>query len=228
MSTQGIAVLANTLQTNGGAIRSAETRADAELPHVALDHDPAHKVDWQKSAPAAEFPSVSVSDARAAEGEAVEFTVSLSEASDEQVTVDYATSNGTAESGTDFTAGSGTLTFSANDTSETVRVETADDSADEEDETFTLTLSNPAGATLDDAEATGTIEDDDEALAALTGGVPRDADRARRRPAVQLRDPVQRGVRGAAPDGARGRGAGGDGRAPGGREAQYTGRERSS
>ena len=113
-------------------------------------------------------PSVSVSDARAAEGEAVEFTVSLSEASDEQVTVDYATSDGTAESGTDFTAGSGTLTFSANDTSETVRVETADDSADEEDETFTLTLSNPAGATLDDAQATGTIEDDDEALAALT------------------------------------------------------------
>ncbi len=161
ISTKGIAVLANTLQANGGAIRSAETQADAELAHVGLGHDPAHKVDWRKSAPAAELPSVSVSDARAAEGEAVEFTVSLSEASDEQVTVDYATSDGTAESGTDFTAGSGTLTFSANDTSETVRVETADDSADEEDETFTLTLSNPAGATLNDAEATGTIEDDD-------------------------------------------------------------------
>ena len=127
-------------------------------------------------------PAVSVSDARAAEGEAVEFTVSLSEASDEQVTVDYATSDGTAESGTDFTAGSGTLTFSANDTSETVRVETADDSADEEDETFTLTLSNPAGATLDDAEATGTIEDDDGALAALTAafhGMPAEHDGGR-------------------------------------------------
>ena len=161
ISTKGIAVLANTLQANGGAIRSAETQADAELAHVGLGHDPAHKVDWQKSAPAAELPSVSVSDARAAEGEAVEFTVSLSETSDEQVTVDYATSDGTAESGTDFTAASGTLTFAANDTSETVRVETADDSADEEDETFTLTLSNPAGATLNDAEATGTIADDD-------------------------------------------------------------------
>ena len=114
-----------------------------------------------------ETPALSVSDARAVEGEAVEFTVSLSAASDEQVTVDYATSDGTAESGTDFTAASGTLTFAAGATTQTVRVETADDSADEADETFALTLSNPAGATLGDAEATGAIEDDDEALAAL-------------------------------------------------------------
>ena len=113
-------------------------------------------------------PVVSVSDARAVEGEMVEFTASLSARSDEQVTVDYATSDGTAESGTDFTAASGTLTFAANATSQTVRVQTAQDSADEEDETFTLELSNPSGATLGDAAATGTIEDDDESLAPLT------------------------------------------------------------
>ena len=113
-------------------------------------------------------PAVSVSDASAVEGETVEFTVSLSAASDEQVTVDYATSGGTAESGTDFTAASGTLTFAANATSQTVRVQTAQDSADEEDETFTLELSNQSGATLDDAAATGTIKDDDESLAPLT------------------------------------------------------------
>ena len=113
-------------------------------------------------------PAVSVSDAGAVEGEMVEFTVSLSAASDERVTVDYATSGGTAESGTDFTAASGTLTFAANATSQTVRVQTAEDSADEKDETFTLALSNPSGATLGDAEATGTIEDDDESLPPLT------------------------------------------------------------
>ena len=117
--------------------------------------------------PPADLPALSVSDARAVEGEAIEFTVSLSAASGEAVTVDYATSDGTAESGTDYTAASGTLTFAAGATSETVRVETADDSEDEDDETFTLTLSNPSGATLDDAEATGAIEDDDEP-AALT------------------------------------------------------------
>ena len=126
-------------------------------------------VDWPvtNSAPAPDAPALSVSDARAAEGEAVEFTVSLSAASSGQVTVDYATSDGTAESGTDYTAVSGTLTFAAGTTSKTVRVETTEDSADENDETFTLTLSNAGGATLGDATATGTIEDDDEP-AALT------------------------------------------------------------
>ena len=112
-------------------------------------------------------PAVSVSDASAAEGDAVAFTVSLSAASSRQVTVDYATSGGTATSGTDFTAESGTLTFAANETSKTVSVATTDDSVDEDDETFTLTLSSPANATLGDATATGTINDNDESLPAV-------------------------------------------------------------
>ena len=109
-------------------------------------------------------PTVSVSDASATEGDAVEFTVSLSAASAQQVTVEYATSGGTAESGTDFTAASGSLTFGANETSKTVSVATTNDSVDEEDETFTLTLSSPTNATLGDATVTGTINDDDESL----------------------------------------------------------------
>ena len=72
-------------------------------------------------------PAVSVADASATEGSAVVFTVSLSEASSQQVTVAYATSGGTATSGTDFTAASGTLTFAANETSKTVSVATTDD-----------------------------------------------------------------------------------------------------
>ncbi len=106
-------------------------------------------------------PVLGVADASAAEGSAVEFTVSLSEASSESVTVEYATSGGTATSGTDFTAASGTLSFAANETSKTVSVATTDDSDDEENETFTLTLSSPTNATLGDSTATGTIEDDD-------------------------------------------------------------------
>ena len=108
------------------------------------------------------LPTVGASDASASEGDAVEFTVSLSAASSQQVTVQYATSDGTAESGTDFTAASGTLTFGANETSKTVSVATTSDSADEENETFTLTLSSPTNATLGDATATGTINDDDD------------------------------------------------------------------
>ena len=122
-------------------------------------------------------PALSVSDARAAEGEAVEFTVSLSAASAEEATVDYATSDGTAESGTDYTGASGTLTFAAGATTQTVRVETAGDSTDEDDETFALTLSNPSGATLSNASATGTIED---GLTASFEGLPEAHDGAKR------------------------------------------------
>ena len=106
-------------------------------------------------------PALSVADASATEGSAVVFTVSLSPASTDQVTVAYATSGGTATSGTDFTASSGTLTFAANETSKTVSVATTDDTTDEENETFTLTLSSPTNATLGTATATGTINDND-------------------------------------------------------------------
>ena len=47
-SSQGIAVLANTLELNGGTIRSASSQADADLSHPGKEHDdPQHKVDWQ-------------------------------------------------------------------------------------------------------------------------------------------------------------------------------------
>ena len=46
-STQGIAVLENTLDLNGGAIQSTATQAGADLSHTGLEHDPSHKVDWQ-------------------------------------------------------------------------------------------------------------------------------------------------------------------------------------
>ena len=114
------------------------------------------------------LPALSVSDARAVEGDAVAFTVSLSAANAQQVTVGYATSGGTATSGTDFTAESGTLTFAANETSKTLSVATTEDSVDEDDETFTLTLTSPTNATLDDATATGTIRDNDTTATPLT------------------------------------------------------------
>ena len=108
-------------------------------------------------------PTISVSDTSATEGSAVVFTVSLSAASSQQVSVAYATSGGSATSGTDFSETSGTLTFAANETSKTVSVATTEDSDHEADENFTLTLSNPTYATLGDATAIGTINDDDEA-----------------------------------------------------------------
>ena len=103
------------------------------------------------------------------------FTVSLSRSSGNNVTVDYATSDGTATAGADYTATSGTLTISAGSTSATVNVTVLDDSHDDGGETLTLTLSNPTNATLDDATATGTIDNADALPAALVARFGRSA-----------------------------------------------------
>ena len=114
-------------------------------------------------------PVIELSPSAAGEGDAVTFTVTLAPAATQEVTVNYATSvaAGDTAAQTDFAAGSGTLTFAVGDTQQTFVVSTLDDSIDESDETFTVTLDNvsPAGAaTLPaDPTATGTITDDDEA-----------------------------------------------------------------
>ena len=106
---------------------------------------------------------LSVADARANEGAgaSVAFEVSLSSAATETVTVDYATADGTAEAGADYTATSGTLIFAAGETAKTVSVPVLDDAVDEGEETFTLRLSNATGARIRDGEAVGTIVNDD-------------------------------------------------------------------
>ena len=111
---------------------------------------------------------LSVAAASASEGDPVEFTVTLSPVSGREVTVEWATSVETgdnATAGTDFTAASDTLTFMPGDTTATFTVQTTADTVDEDDETFTVTLSNPSSsATLaTDPTATGTIRDDDTA-----------------------------------------------------------------
>ena len=119
-------------------------------------------------------PTVTVADAMATEGGKVEFAVTLTAVSGRDVTVDYATSVGTdqtATSGTDFTAANGTLTILAADATDTgtIEVQTTEDSTDEDDETFTLTISNPTNATLGTkTAAAGTIEDDDGTMMPVT------------------------------------------------------------
>ena len=107
---------------------------------------------------------LSVNDASASEEDdsTIDFTVNLSPASVESVTVSYDTANGTATAGNDYTAASGTLTFNAGQTTKTLRVSIIDDDLHETDETFTLTLSNPTGAEINDATATGTITNSDQ------------------------------------------------------------------
>ena len=107
-------------------------------------------------------PMVSLADAGVSEGTAtLGFTATLSRASGAPVTVGYSTANGTAVAGSDYVGGSGTVTFAAGQTSQTVNVGVIGDTTVESDETFTVTLSNPSGATVSRAVATGTILNDD-------------------------------------------------------------------
>jgi hypothetical protein len=91
----------------------------------------------------------------------VSFVVSLSQAASSTVSVGYATANGTAAAGSDYTATSGTLSFTAGQTSRVVTVPVLGDATIEADETFNVNLSSAAGATIADGQGVGTIRNDD-------------------------------------------------------------------
>ena len=107
------------------------------------------------------------------------YTVSLSPAGvtpTSDLTVSYGTANGTATAGTDYTAKSGTLMFTnAAAGSQTFKVDTTEDSYDDDGETFTVSISSPLGGggaspTIGTGKATvtTTITDDDAAISGIT------------------------------------------------------------
>ena len=109
-------------------------------------------------------PSLSINDVSYTETSSASnatFTVTLSEASDQDVTVDYASSDVSTTAGSDYTASSGTVTISAGATSATFTVPILVDTLDESNETATVTLSNASNASINDATGTLTIVDDD-------------------------------------------------------------------
>ncbi len=107
--------------------------------------------------------ALTVADARAEEGidKTLDFAVSLSRAASRPVRVAYATADGTARAGADYTRTRGTLKFAPGETLKTVRVPVLDDAHDEGEETLTLRLSKASRARLADRVATGTIENAD-------------------------------------------------------------------
>ena len=119
------------------------------------------------------IPTASIAAASAVEGQAVRFTVTLSSGTSASVSVawtasvgsgDTATLSASAPGGADFTTTSGTVSFTANQTTKTFDVPTTNDTVDEPNETFTVTLSSPSNATLSTTAATaaGTITDNDD------------------------------------------------------------------
>jgi hypothetical protein len=99
--------------------------------------------------------------------------VSRTEGTTGTVNVNYATTNdGTATTGIDFTAASGTLTFLDGETTKTFTVSVNDDQNAEQTEWINLVLSNPiGGATLGANNSIINITDDDSAASAEISGV---------------------------------------------------------
>ena len=119
------------------------------------------------------FPELSIEDVSAGEeAGSMDFTVSLSPKSTQTVTVRYAITNDTARRGPDYTASpaTATLTFAPGEEQKTISASLIDDNLDEDDETFTVTLSNlnPPEVQLAQDRATGTIRDNDEAALSIT------------------------------------------------------------
>ena len=132
--------------------------------------DPSDAVSTNAATPMT-LPTLSVADAEAFEGDDVEFTVTLSEAATEEVTATWTATIGSddtaflADLGYGPMAMTGTVTIAVNATTGTFPVHTTDDHTDEEDETFTVTLSSPSpnAQLATDPTAQGTIKDNDAA-----------------------------------------------------------------
>ncbi|WPB85657.1 Calx-beta domain-containing protein [Sediminicoccus rosea] len=123
------------------------------------------------AAPAPVLPGLSIADAFLTEGDAgsalMNFTVSLSAAAAEAVTVQYGTANGSALAGLDYQALSGSLTFAPGEVSKVLSVAILGDTLREGTESFALNLTAPTGARLADGAALGSIRDNDAPASTL-------------------------------------------------------------
>ena len=124
---------------------------------AALAEDSAEGVILDRSDP----PKLSIGDTSAVEGETAVFDVTAVGARRGAITVNFATGDGAALAGEDYESASGQLTFAPDDRSLQVAVRVLDDALDEPDETFSVVLYSPEGASLVDEEGTATVIDDD-------------------------------------------------------------------
>ena len=192
-ATDGSAVSGQDYRATRGTLTLAPGRTKGAISVLALDDasdEPSETLSMTLSSPTNATldvssargkildndvpPGLSVADASGEEGSTLEFLVSVSSPSGRTVEVNYKTSNGTALSGQDYQAVTGTLTFAPGEASGTVSVSALADALGESSETFALTLSSPVHATLSDASADGTIIDKDVrpelSVAGVSGG----------------------------------------------------------
>jgi hypothetical protein len=120
----------------------------------------------EKAKPVTPDPAtISISSIAVFEGDTpnskVTFKVNLSRATDQTVSVDYLTTDGTAGAGTDYVSKSGTLEFKPQVTEATIELNIVGDTLKEADETFNVILSKPINAFLTTSTGVATIRNDD-------------------------------------------------------------------
>ena len=154
---------ANTGETEDSYEFFTELRTEGEfLDGDQYDHIGATAVTSDDT-----LPTLSVTGANALEGGApLEYTLALdAELASDTASVDWSVASGaddTATEGEDYTAASGTLSFTrGGDRGKTIRVEVLDDDILEGDETLTLALSNPVNLLLENESEVLTIVDDE-------------------------------------------------------------------
>ena len=161
-ASASIALAATANDAGGTTISNTATVASATTDSNAGNNSAETTTAIQAPPP----PSISIDDSSATEGNAgatnFVFTVTLSNATNQTVTVDYATANGTAIAPGDYQNVSTTqLSFAPAEISKTINVLVNGDKQIEANENFSVTLSNPSNATITKALATGTILNDD-------------------------------------------------------------------
>jgi hypothetical protein len=158
VASDGLDESSETFVVNLSGATGGATISDNQGVATILDNDPP--------------PTLSINDVTVTEGPGVTagFTVSLSKESGLTVSVNWATANQSAQAGSDYTAASGTVTFTPGQTTRPVNVTILDDSSPEDDETFAVTLSGPVNATIADGQGVGTIQDDGDTPPPATDG----------------------------------------------------------
>ena len=171
LDADGIAIAADSVWGNGliddiFAVQLFGLLEDGGMPHAAVGPLAGHKV-------AGGGARVQVSGAEVAEGGTLVFPVTVFPAQESAVTVAWASADGTAVAGEDYTAASGTVIFAPGETEKSAAVATVTDTRDEADETVTLTLLSAEGAPPAETHrsATGVIVDDDDPPALRLAGV---------------------------------------------------------
>jgi uncharacterized repeat protein (TIGR01451 family) len=160
-SVTGGATATVTVVTVPGVIGSITNRVGIGR----AEGDPFATNNTAQSVTAVLMPTLSIADASVVEGSSgfvsLVFNVQLSPASPTNVSVNFATLNDTAESGTDYVGTNGVLTFTTGQTNRTITVLVRGDTTPEPTENFGLNLSGATNAIVGDAQAIGTILTDE-------------------------------------------------------------------